>query len=108
MERKELEKYIDEVTDQINGTIWASAANEGEEKVVMKLVKELITTLRSDIKISDTWEIFVEEDSMTKEEKVKFCIESAEEFGEDQKDWEGMSDFDLAKAVEWFDYLWEK
>jgi len=45
---------------------------------------------------------------LTKEEKVKFCKESAEQFGEPDLDWDEMNDEQLNKCVAWFDYLWEK
>lgn len=45
---------------------------------------------------------------ISREDKIKFCRESAEEFGIEPLPFEGLTNEQLDKQVEWFDYLWEK
>lgn len=47
---------------------------------------------------------------LNREEKIKFCIESAQTFGEEKRIEEipKMTDEALAKLVDWYDYLWDK
>ena len=47
---------------------------------------------------------------MIREEKIKFCIESAEQFGEssERSRFIYLSEDELNECVEWFDYLWTK
>lgn len=52
--------------------------------------------------------LYKEGRKMTREEKVKFCYECAEEFGIAEKPFEELTDEQLDKEVEWFDYLWTK
>lgn len=46
----------------------------------------------------------------TREDKIKFCMESAEQFGEpnERSRFVHLSEEELDKCVVWFDYLWEK
>jgi hypothetical protein len=47
---------------------------------------------------------------MTRDEKIKFCIESAELFGEPSEisRFVHLSEEELNECCEWFDYLWDK
>lgn len=46
---------------------------------------------------------------MTREEKIKFCRESALELMDVEVDhWGELTDEQLDEQVEWFDYLWTK
>jgi hypothetical protein len=46
---------------------------------------------------------------MCRKEKESFCLESSLEFETDMRDdWNLLSDEQLEKYVEWFDYLWTK
>ncbi|MGM1416301.1 hypothetical protein ACS2BX_25660 [Bacillus cereus group sp. BceL300] len=46
---------------------------------------------------------------MNREQKIKFCQDSAEEFGiAIAKPFEEMTAEELEKEYEWYDYLWDK
>lgn len=45
---------------------------------------------------------------ITRAEAIKYCEESAEEFGIEKKDYSSMATLQLLKEVEWFDHLWDK